>query len=94
MFDLPSDLDSVVEDHWADGQFDTLTKATSLPELIDDGYGGGRGEYDFLPEQRQIEYNFRQSTGNFKIAKRRTKRYKGICTGSLIVLNSPKTSQL
>ena len=53
VFDLPSELDSVVEDHWADGQFDTLTKATSLPELIEDGYGGGRGDkiHDIYPNK-------------------------------------------
>lgn len=52
VFDLPTELDSVVTDRWTDGKFDTLTMATELPELEAEtatpgrtnfGGGGGRG---------------------------------------------------
>ena len=47
VFDLPSELESVIENHWSDGRYDTLEKATSLPELLEsssrDSGGRGRG---------------------------------------------------
>ena len=47
VFDLPSEFDSVIENHWADSAYDTLEKATSLPELLEtisrDSGRGGRG---------------------------------------------------
>ncbi|KAI0212097.1 Nucleolar RNA helicase 2 [Lamellibrachia satsuma] len=48
VFDIPSELESIIENHWSDGRYDTLEKATSLPELLesssrDSGRGGGRG---------------------------------------------------
>ena len=53
MFDIPSQLESVLEDHWQDGHYDTLIKATELPELVESeiverprnrgGRDGGRG---------------------------------------------------
>ncbi|XP_064633451.1 nucleolar RNA helicase 2-like [Lineus longissimus] len=42
-FDLPSEHNNVIEDRWVDGKFDNLTKATELPELLDEGYQGGGG---------------------------------------------------
>ncbi|KAL5018873.1 hypothetical protein ScPMuIL_004595 [Solemya velum] len=54
VFDLPSELDQLIEEKWTDGKFDTLKKATELPELLEsasrggfngpsNGYQGGRG---------------------------------------------------
>ena len=58
-FDLPSELDSVVEDRWSDGNYDTLQKATELPELLEyqdnfsrNGYGGGGGGRGFRGNRR------------------------------------------
>ena len=31
-FDVPSELDAVITDRWTNGQYDTLEKATELPE--------------------------------------------------------------
>lgn len=41
MFDLPSELDKVIEEKWTDGKFDSLKKATELPELLESGSRGG-----------------------------------------------------
>jgi ATP-dependent RNA helicase DDX21 len=47
VFDIPTELESVIENHWADGRYDTLEKAESLPELLEsssrDSGRGGRG---------------------------------------------------
>ena len=44
VFDFPSDLDSYIEDHWQDGKFDSLQKATELPELLEsEGFSSPRG---------------------------------------------------
>lgn len=56
MFDLPSEFESDVATKWTDTNFDTLQKATALPELLESessnkgygnswggGGGGGRG---------------------------------------------------
>lgn len=46
MFDLPSVHDDEVEGCWHDGKYDTLEKATELPELLEESRGvggGGRG---------------------------------------------------
>ena len=45
MFDVPTDEEPTLHKQWADGKFDSLTKAEELPELLDleTGYGSGGG---------------------------------------------------
>ncbi|ELU03439.1 hypothetical protein CAPTEDRAFT_52524, partial [Capitella teleta] len=54
VFDLPSDVDALVENYWQDSEYHTLNVATELPEMEDapvrsgyggGGYGGGGGGY-------------------------------------------------
>lgn len=53
MFDFPSECESQVLNYWTDGKFDTLCKATELPELqekerpFSPGGRGGRGRGSF-----------------------------------------------
>lgn len=35
MFDVPSESESEISELWKDGKFDTLQKATELPELLE-----------------------------------------------------------
>ncbi|XP_064617477.1 nucleolar RNA helicase 2-like isoform X2 [Liolophura sinensis] len=47
VFDMPSEHDEYIQNTWTDGKFDTLVKATELPELLESfSYrgGGGRGQ--------------------------------------------------
>nr|XP_034313148.1 nucleolar RNA helicase 2 isoform X2 [Crassostrea gigas] len=71
VFDFPSECESQVLNYWTDGKFDTLCKATELPELqekerpFSPGARGGRGRGSFGGRGRDFSSYNNRSRGGF-----------------------------
>lgn len=71
VFDFPSECESQVLNYWTDGKFDTLCKATELPELqekerpFSSGARGGRGRGSFGGRGRDFSSYNNRSRGGF-----------------------------
>jgi len=79
VFDVPAENEDEMEANWQDGKFDTLVKATELPELAPQefssdrrssgGSGGfsGRGNSSYRGQSRNFGNNGRfRSASNYR----------------------------
>lgn len=81
VFDLPSEYDSVIQDRWTNGKFDTLEVATELPELLDEGNSsfGGRDSWGSRRDSggRGGFNHGRRGSGSFGTRGRGTGGFRG-----------------